>query len=168
MAATITITTGTNDTFRYQYADNTAVPLTFAAGGPYAGTAFINVLNTSFQSNNVPIVASFNSTTRIFTFTNTTTNIPFKLLGTSTILQSFGFANANTTYSSTSLGAVANSSLTSSRIVDLSGNNSFFVTTNLGLANYSFLNPNNKGGANVLGKVQLTSHHKWVLSFIII
>ena len=31
------------------------------------------------------------------------------------------------------------------------------MTTNLGLANQSFLNPNNKGGANVLGKVQLTT-----------
>ena len=47
--------------------------------------------------------------------------------------------------------------LPSTKIVDLSGNNSFYVTTNLGLANYSFLNPNSKGGSNVLGKIQLTT-----------
>ena len=157
MVGSIFIIAGTNDNFIYQYADNTPITLTLPAGGLYTGTQCLIFLNTSFQANNVPILASFNATTRLFTFTNSTTNIPFKLLGTSTVLTGFGFANANTTYSSTSLGAVANSSLTSSRIVDLSGNNSFFVATNLGLANYSFLNPNNKGGANVLGKVQLTS-----------
>ena len=43
------------------------------------------------------------------------------------------------------------------KIVDLSGNNSLYVTTNLGLANHSFLSSNNKGGTNVLAKVQLTT-----------
>jgi hypothetical protein len=47
--------------------------------------------------------------------------------------------------------------LTSQKIVDLSGNNSFYVTTNLGLGNYSFLSTTNTGGANVLAKVQLTT-----------
>ena len=40
--------------------------------------------------------------------------------------------------------------------MDLSGNNSFYVTTNLGIGNYSFLSTTNTGGANVLAKVQLT------------
>ena len=33
----------------------------------------------------------------------------------------------------------------------------FDVTTNLGLGNYSLLNSNNTGGANVLAKIQLTT-----------
>ena len=51
----------------------------------------------------------------------------------------------------TSTAYAGRCTLTSSKIVDLSGNNSFYVTTNLGLANQSFLSPNNKGGSNVLG-----------------
>ena len=43
------------------------------------------------------------------------------------------------------------------KIVDLSGNTSFYVTTFLGLGNYSFLAQNNPGGANVLAKIQLTT-----------
>ena len=43
------------------------------------------------------------------------------------------------------------------KIVDLSGKTSFYVTTFLGLGNYSFLAQNNPGGANVLAKIQLTT-----------
>ena len=45
----------------------------------------------------------------------------------------------------------------SSKILDLSGNNSFYVTTNLGLVNYAFLLSSFTGGANVLSKKQLTT-----------
>ena len=40
-------------------------------------------------------------------------------------------------------------------IVDLSGNNLFYATGNLTLANHLFLNPNNTCSSNVSGKVQL-------------
>ena len=60
---------------------------------------------------------------------------------------------------------------TSQKIVDLSGNNSFYFTTNLGLGNYSFLSASNPNGANVLAKIQLTTDstglefHRDVTSF---
>ena len=66
-----------------------------------------------------------------------------------------GFATAGVDYSTTTM--ITECFLTSTKIVDLSGNNSFYLTTNLGLANYSFLNSNSIGGANVLAKIQLTT-----------
>ena len=46
----ITIVTGTNDIFAYQYLGHDAVIIKFSAGGPYTGSQFLNVLNNSFNS----------------------------------------------------------------------------------------------------------------------
>ena len=66
-----------------------------------------------------------------------------------------GFQYENTDYSTTT--TITECFLTSTKIVDLSGNNSFYLTTNLGLANYNFLNSTSIGGANALAKIQLTT-----------
>ena len=89
----------------------------------------------------------------VFVFTNSTTNFPFffNIVG-STALTKLGF---NTNVDLESVISGTHCTLTSTKIVDLSGNNSFYVTTNLGLANHSFLSSNNKGGSNVLAKVQI-------------
>ena len=60
----------------------------------------------------------------------------------------------NTAQSSTSTVYAGRFTLTSTKRANLSGNNSLYIITNLGLANQSFLNPNNEGGANVLAKLQ--------------
>ena len=125
------------------------------APGTYTGATIVAELNAKLLVSNIqyPIVASFKSTTTILTLTNSTTNIPFKLIypgSTSTVV--LGFPNVN---QSTVTGT--NCTLTSTKQVDLSGVNSFYFSTNLGIGNYNFLNKNNTGGANILAKIQLTT-----------
>ena len=148
----ITIT-ALNNTLNFSYDGTTYSVASVLATRTCSDHAALMTL--SFTGRNIPVTVTYNAATHLFTFTNNTTNLPLKILGTSTMLVSLGFALANQDYTLTT--AVATSSLVSSRIVDLSGNNSFYLTTNLGLANYSFLNVSNKGGANVLGKIQLTT-----------
>ena len=72
------------------------------------------------------------------------------------LLSTLGFDTALAFYNMSSPKATS-CTLTSQKIVDLSGNNSFYFTTNLGLGNQSFLSINNMQGQNVLQKIQLTT-----------
>ena len=65
-----------------------------------------------------------------------------------------GFSQGGTEISSITAGAANNCTLIATKIVDLSSNNGFYLTSNLGLANYSFLSPTFTGGAT-LAKIQL-------------
>ena len=47
--------------------------------------------------------------------------------------------------------------LISPQIIDLSGNNSFYFTTNLATSNYNFITSTGGAGSNILEKIQLTS-----------
>ena len=155
---TITVITGTNDTLNFTAPNGNALTITLTAGTSLNGTVFATALNAKFATaaagQNCGIVASYNTVTGYFAYACTTSANTFTFLGTSNCLTLLGI-NAATPATSTAYAGTC--TLTSSKIVDLSGNNSFYVTTNLGLANQSFLSPNNKGGSNVLGKVQLTT-----------
>ena len=160
LSSTIKITAGitltaANNTITINFPGLATASLTIVAGGPYSAAAMQNSIQSNLlTANNIPVTCTFNSVTQVFTFSNTTTNSPFTLSGT--MLTVLGFDTGVVNYNvSQRLGTTC--TLTSSKIIDLSGNNSFFVTTNLGLANYSFLNPNSKGDSNVLGKIQLTT-----------
>ena len=151
-----TIIAGTSDqlaVLAYDQAVHTVITLT--AGAVRTGANVVADINAKFIASGVPITATY--VNQRITFTNTTINYPFEFLyPESTCLDALGFQLANRT--STLITAPVNScSFTSSKIVDLSGNNSFYLTTNLGLGNYSFLSSGNTGGANVLAKIQLTT-----------
>ena len=155
---TITVITGTNDTLRITAPNGNALNITLTAGTSLNGTVFATALNAKFATadagQNCGIVASYNTVTGYFNFDCTTSGNVFTFLSTSNSLLLLGL-NAGVNTSSTAY--VGFCTLTSTKIADLSGSNSFYITTNLGLANYSFLNPNSKGGSNVLGKIQLTT-----------
>ena len=102
----------------------------------------------------VPITISYDSSSKLIAFVNYTTNIPLIILRTSTFATT-GFSTAGVDYSTTA--TITECFLTSTKIVYLSGNNSFYLATNLGLANYSFLNSSSIEVANVLAKIQLTT-----------
>ena len=131
--------------------------ITFAAGIGKTGANTVADINAKFVASGVPITAAY-ANQRI-TFTNTTINFPFEFVyAESTCFDVLGFSHVNKL--STLVTAPVNScSFTSSKIVDLSGNNSFYLTTNLGhgLGNHSFLSSGNTGGANMLAKIQLTT-----------
>ena len=122
----------TADTLRYKF-NGTEYLITMTAGS-YTAARIATALNTYFTNRNTPIIVTFNSSKFVFTKTSTINSV-FAILGTSNIAVILGFARAIQDYSSTSVYLYA----ASTKIVDLSGNNSFYVGTNLGVANYSFL-----------------------------
>ena len=153
-----------NATFTFTYANNyfvvdfpdmPTITIYIPVCANKTGTEIAALLNTQLTNAALLITATYNTSSCVFVFTNSTTNFPFyfNIVG-STALANLGF-NTISDRESTITGT--NCTLTSEKIVDLSGNNSFYVTSNLGLANYSFLNSNFTGGANVLAKVQLTT-----------
>ena len=146
--------TALNNTLRVAFLSYAAVSITLTPGNGRTGAQIAADLNVQLTNAALHIVAAYNATSRIFTFTNSTTDDPFFFYSTgSTALALLGFNNVDR--GSTITGT--HCTLTSDKIIDLSGNNSFYVTTNLGVANYLFLNSNFTGGANVLAKVQLTT-----------
>ena len=75
---------------------------------------------------------TYDATTQLFTFDNSTTNGGLVLGGS--ILSTLGFDTTLALYNY-SVPKGTSCTLTSQKIVDLSGNNSFYFTTNLGLGN---------------------------------
>ena len=150
------IVTGTSDTLAVlAYDQSVHTVITLAAGVGITGANIVADLNANFVANGIPITATY-ANSRI-TFTNTTINFPFEFLyAESTCFDVLGFGHANKT-STLITNPINSCTFTSTKIVDLSGNNSFYVTTNLGLGNYSFLTQSSTGGANVLAKIQLTT-----------
>ena len=152
--ASISIVAGVSDQLSVTFVNQitpTVITLTPGIGitlGKYVGT-----LNGLFTAANVPITATYNSGTQRVTFTNVTTDYPFVFNAApqSTCFLNFGITITQSTITGT------NCTLTSQNLVDLSGNNSFYITTNLALGNYSFLNSNYKGVNNVLAKIQFTT-----------
>jgi hypothetical protein len=114
--------------------------------GNYTVTSLLNELNTLMSVDGYTI--TYNDIQCTYTFVHDTHDFTFQ--STSKMLSVLGFEE-NTSYSSTT------QSLTSVKIVDLSGNNSFYVTTNLATNNYNFINSGNGRGSNVLAKIQLTT-----------
>ena len=81
---------------------------------------------TADAGQNCGIVASYNAVTGYFNFDCTTSGNVFTFLSTSNSLTLVGL-NAGVNTSSTAYAGAC--TLTSTKIVDLSGNNSFYVTT---------------------------------------
>ena len=149
------ITLDTNDTLMISFFPFTNITTIKIAPGTYTGATIVAELNAKLLASNIqyPIVASFNSTINILTLTNSTTNIQFKFISpgtTSFIVLGFPYINQSTVTGT-------NCTLTSTKQVDLSGVNSFYFSTNLGIGNYNFLSKNNTSGANILAKIQLTT-----------
>ena len=143
---------GTNTVFEVMYGSGYTHSYTFPIG-IYNISNIASALNIILSEYGISVV--YNSNTGKITFSSATL-VKFTLKSVQyNILNDLGFTD-DTVDQPSSIGATS-CSLISSRIVDLSGNNSFYVTTNLGLGNYSFLNSNNTGGANVLAKIQLTT-----------
>ena len=146
--------TAANNSFSINYNGNGVISFVFVLGNNFPVSGFAPAIQGKLAQLGIPVTCTFDSINNVFIFENTTNNNNFVLGGTS--LATFGFDTTNpTNFISAPLGTSC--TLTSQKIVDLSGNNSFYVTTNLGLGNYSFLSTTNTGGANVLAKVQLTT-----------
>ena len=90
----------------------------------------------------------------MFTFTDITSANPFIILGTSTCLINLGFSAVQNWTSSL---IPVTCTLISPQIIDLSGNNCFYFTTNLATGNYNFLTLAGGSGSNIIEKIQLTS-----------
>jgi len=91
--------------------------------------------------------------TQLFSFTDTTSANPFIILSTSTCLLNFGFSAVQNW---TSALIPITCTLVSPCIIDLSGNNGFYFTTNLATTNYNFVTLAGGSGSNILEKIQLT------------
>ena len=150
------IVTGTSDTLAVlAYDQSVHTVITLAAGVGITGANIVADLNANFVANGIPITATY-ANSRI-TFTNTTINFPFEFLyAESTCFDVLGFGHANK-ISTVVQVPIDNCTFTSTKIVDLSGNNGFYFTSSLGLGNHSFLTKSNTGGQNVLAKIQLTT-----------
>ena len=92
--------------------------------------------------------------TQLFTFTDTTSANPFTILSTSTYLINLGFSWTQN-WTSSLIPIIF--TLISPQIIDLSGNNCFYFTTNLATGNYNFLTLAGGSGSNIIEKIQLTS-----------
>ena len=95
-----------------------------------------------------------NAGTQLFSFTDTTSANPFTILSTSICLINLGFSAVQNWTSSL---IPITCTIVSPQIIDLSGNNSFYFTTDLITSNYNFVTKNGGAGSNILEKIQLTS-----------
>ena len=153
--ANVAIVTGTNDTITYNYNNGEIVTTqTFGATGAAGIANFPPVMQARLTLVGIPFTITYDAVTHVFTFDNSTTNGNLVISGN--LLSTLGFDTALAFYNMSSAKSTA-CTLTSQKIVDLSGNNSFYFTTNLGLGNHSFLSTNNMQGQNVLAKIQLTT-----------
>jgi len=83
----------------------------------------------------IPFIVTYDEVTHLYMFDNSTTN--GNLVIECNLMSTLGFDTALAFYNMSSPKATS-CTLTSQKIVDLSGNNSFYFTTNLGLGNHSF------------------------------
>jgi len=154
----ISIATGINDKLNFTDSTGAACNFTIPNNPLYTPSGLATALNVLFSTAragaNCNIVASFNTTTNLFSFENTTTANTFTFLTlNSTCLVTLGLVQAN----QTSIPYQSGCTLISSQIVDLSGNNGFYFTTNLATSNYNFVTLAGGSGSNIIEKIQLTS-----------
>ena len=114
---------------------NIQIPASLLYTGTTLATAMNNLFATALAGNNCNLTVAFSTVTNLFTFTDNTTSNTFTLLSTnSTCLAAMGISQVN----HVSMPIYVNSTCTliSPQIIDLSGNNSFYFTTNLATSNY--------------------------------
>jgi hypothetical protein len=154
----IAIFLNTNDRLYFTDSAGNNLNIQIPPNSLYTGTSLATAMNVLFATANAGancnITVSFDTTTSLFTFSNTTTANIFTLLSlNSTILAPMGMTQAN----HPSVPYQGGCTLISSQIIDLSGNNSFYFTTNLLTGNYNFITKSGGAGSNILEKIQLTS-----------
>ena len=111
---------------------------------------------TALAGNNCNITVAFRTVTNLFTFTDNTTSNTFTLLSAnSTCLAAMGITQVD--HISTPSYVNSMCTLVTPQIIDLSGNNGFYFTTNLATSNYNFVTLSGGSGSNILEKIQLTS-----------
>ena len=155
-----------NNTLNFIDTDNTEYNVVIAKGN-YNANTLCSALNASFAGTSADYIeCSYNITDNTFTFTSTDSSLSyFTFYGSSTIMKVLGFEiNKGDVDSENQSQSV----LTSTRQIDLSGNNSFYFTTNLQTDNVLFFNTvsvsnyvstvtNQQTQGNVLAKIQFTA-----------
>ena len=115
-----------------------------------------NLFATALAGNNCNLTVAFSTVTNLFTFTDNTTSNTFTLLSTnSTCLAAMGISQVD--HVSTPNYVNSTCTLVSPCIIDLSGNNSFYFTTNLATENYNFVRFADRSGSNIFEKIQFAS-----------
>ena len=117
--------------------------------GNYTVDSLRTQLNTTLSPNNITV--TYDSSSNKFTFSNNVAG--FRFNPTSTILPILGF-ESNSTPQTQGAGPYT---LTSTRLVDLSGNNCFYLGTDLSTNNIGYLQSSGVMNGNILAKIQLTS-----------
>ena len=117
--------------------------------GNYTVDSLRTQLNTTLAPINITV--TYSTSTNKFTFSHAT--LQFGFVFTSTILSILGF-EPNTNIASTTQSPFT---LTSTRLVDLSGNNCFYLGTDLSTNNIGYLQSSGVMNGNILAKIQLTS-----------
>ena len=126
--------------------------LVFTTGANIAIASFTPVINAKLVTYGIPCTMSYDAVTHLFTFNNSTDNGGLVIGGN--ILSTFSFDTGLAFYNLSSPKTTL-CTLTNKKIADLLGNNGFYLTTNLGLGNHSFLAANNLQEQSVLTKIQL-------------
>ena len=101
--------------------------------GTTLATAMNNLFSTALAGNNCNLTVAFSTVSNLFTFSDNTTTNTFTLLSAnSTCLAPIGISQVD----HVSTPIYVSSTLISPQIIDLSGNNCFYFTTNLATGNY--------------------------------
>ena len=156
----IAIYLNTNDRLYFTNSGGILCNIQIPASLVYSGTSLVAAMNplfaTALGGNNCNLTVAFSTVTNLFTFTDNTTSNTFTLLSAnSTCLAAMGITQAD--HISTPSYVNSTCTLVSPQIIDLSGNNSFYFTTNLLTGNYNFITKSGGAGSNILEKIQLTS-----------
>jgi len=148
----ISITLNQSDQFNFIDHTGTNRAVIIPPNALYGGAALAAAINLLTNAYN--ITCAYNAGTQLFSFTDTTSANPFIVLSTKTCLLNFGFSAVQNW---TSALIPITCTLVSPCIIDLSGNNGFYFTTNLATSNYNFVTLAGGSGSNILEKIQLTS-----------
>ena len=150
--ALVSITLNQSDQFNFIDHTGTNRAVIIPPNALYGGAALAAAINLLINAYN--ITCAYNAGTQLFSFTDTTSANPFTILSTSTCLINLGFSAVQNWVSSL---IPVTCTLVSPCIIDLSGNNGFYFTTNLATGNYNFVTLAGGSGSNILEKIQLTS-----------
>lgn len=140
----------TNNTYSISFTNASSVSYTNTIPvGNYTATSLATALNTSLNASNPPLNVSYSDLTGTLTINSVSLN--FALLQTSTALKVLGFNACTTAYTTSA------SYLTSQRVIDLSGNRSFYFTTQIPTENVNFMTSGNGRVSNYLAAIQMQS-----------
>ena len=150
-AGLIAIYANNNDRLYFTNSGGILCNIQIPASLVYSGTSLAAAMNplfaTALAGNNCNITVAFSTVTNLFTFTDNTTSNTFTLLSAnSTCLAAMGISQVD--HVSTPSFINSTCTLVTPQIIDLSGNNGFYFTTNLATGNYNFVTLAGGSGSN--------------------